>query len=58
MSSQDNERTVSTTLRVGPPKYQATIPQNVRDILEIEDQTVILEADLKVAKVVKEKDNQ
>lgn len=48
----DSEQTVSTTLRAGPPKYQATIPQDVREILGTEGKDAIYQVDVTVKKVV------
>lgn len=48
----DSDETVSTTVRAGPPKYQATIPQDVRDILDTDGKEAIYQIDVKVKKVV------
>lgn len=45
---------VSTTVEVGPPKYQVVIPNQVRKALEIEGERVILEGKFEVKKVLEE----
>lgn len=48
----DSEETVSTTVRAGPPKYQATIPRDVREILGTEGEEAIYQIEIKIKKVV------
>lgn len=48
---------VSTTLRIGPPKYRATLPANVRDALGTEGKEAIYQIDVTVKKVVDNKDD-
>lgn len=50
----EKSETVTTQLRCSPPKYQATIPENAREILDIEEKTAILDAELTVRKVTDE----
>ena len=52
MMSEESEETVTIPLEIGPEKYQTTIPKKARQILDCDGKTVILEADLKVRKVL------
>lgn len=53
----NSEETVSTTVRAGPPKYQATIPHDVREILGTEGKEAIYQIDVKVKKVVSDEED-
>ena len=48
----DLNSSVTTTIEVGPPKYQVVIPKQVRKALNFEDERVILEAEITLKRVV------
>jgi hypothetical protein len=52
------EESTSTTIKIGPPKYQTVINQNVRTALGIDDldegQTAILEANITLKRIIEE----
>lgn len=55
MSDSSNhrmDRSVSTTLEFGPPKFQATVPEHVRRILSVTEDDLEYEKGEKVEKVV------
>lgn len=46
------DESITIPIKIGPPKYQTTIPKKARQILDCDEKTVILEADLRVRKVL------
>ena len=55
MSKNENSsigKSVSTTLEFGPPKFQATIPEHVRRILNVTEDDLNYQKGKKVEKVV------
>jgi len=46
--------TVTTTVTMSPPKYQTTIPKEVRKGLDIEGKKALLELEIRVVKVLEE----
>jgi len=46
-----NSETISVPVEVKPPKYQITVPKNVRRVLDIEDKEAILDAEFEVRKI-------
>jgi len=51
-------KTATTTVTMSPPKYQVTIPQEVRKVLEIDGEKAILEIDVEVVKLLDEDENR
>jgi hypothetical protein len=51
------DSTITIPLQIGPPKYQTTIPKNARQALGCDGETVILEAELTVKRVLEEGNN-
>ena len=54
----DLETSVTTTVEVGPPKYQVVIPSQVRKALNFEGERVILEGEFQVKRVLDEAENK
>jgi bifunctional DNA-binding transcriptional regulator/antitoxin component of YhaV-PrlF toxin-antitoxin module len=52
---KETPESATTTLKVGPPKFQTTIPEEVREIFEIDDlergEKAILEAEIRLKKI-------
>lgn len=53
----ESEESVTTTVRAGPPKYQATIPRDVREILGTDGEEAIYQIDVTVKKVVSDEED-
>lgn len=47
--------TITTTVRATPPKYQVTIPQEVREGLEFDGDAALIEIDVSLIKMLDEK---
>lgn len=50
----DFDGSATTTVEVGPPKYQVVIPSQVRKALDFEGDRVILEGEFKVKRILDE----
>jgi len=48
----DLNSSVTTTIEVGPPKYQVVIPSQVRRALDFEGDRVIIETEITVKRVI------
>lgn len=53
----EQSESVTTTIRAGPPKYQATIPRDVREILDTEGEEAIYQIDVTVKKVLDDEED-
>lgn len=53
-TSDSSSEQVTTTARMGPPKYQVTIPKQVREVLDIDNTRSILQMTIQVKKVEEE----
>lgn len=49
---------VSTTVTMSPPKYQVTIPKEVRQALDVENEKALLELDVRLVKVLNEDEDE
>jgi hypothetical protein len=47
----DSKESISVPVECKPPKYQVTVPRNVRKVLDIEGKNAILDAEFTVRKV-------
>lgn len=47
---------ITTTVRATPPKYQVTIPQEVREGLGFEGENALVELEVSLVKVLEEKE--
>ena len=55
MSTSDGtSEEVTTTARMAPPKYQVTIPKQVREVLGVDNTRSILQLTVQVKKVEEE----
>jgi hypothetical protein len=48
----EQTETISVPVEVKPPKYQITVPKNVRRVLDVEGKEAILDAEFEVRKVI------
>ncbi|MGB9960622.1 hypothetical protein ACOZ32_00580 [Halobacterium sp. MBLA0001] len=50
-----DSESVTTTVTAGPPKYQVTIPKEVRQGLDLEGERALLEINVSLVKILDEK---
>ena len=49
-----DSESITTTVTMSPPKYQATIPKEVRQALEIDGKKALLELEISLVKTLDE----
>lgn len=54
--SMSQRESITTTVRATPPKYQVTIPQEVREGLGFEGENALVELEVSLVKVLEEKE--
>lgn len=52
--SQPGSDSITTTLRASPEKYQVTIPKEVRQGLDFDGESALLEVDISLVKILDE----